>query len=121
LNEALKVLVVDDSRISRSMNRKLVEALGHEVIAEAVDGMDGIKKFEESAPDLILTDLEMPKLNGLDMIKKIRESGSSVKIVAISSIVNAQVIHKVMKLDAAIVKKPIKEEKFTATIMQLKG
>jgi len=113
---AKKVLIVDDSKFSRSNNRKIIEALGYEVIAEAVDGIDGIKKFKEFNPDLILTDIEMPNLDGIGMIKDIRSYNKDVKIIVISSVVNSQIIQEVIKLNASVVKKPIKESRLLNAI-----
>ncbi len=84
-----KVLIVDDSKFSRKNNRKILESLKYEVIAEAVDGLDGIAKFKEFSPDLILADIEMPNLDGIGMIKEIRTYDENIKIVVISSIVNS--------------------------------
>ena len=53
----------------------------------------------------------MPKLDGIEMIRKIRASGDNVKIIVVSSVVNSQVTQKVMKLKAFVIKKPIKEKK----------
>jgi len=114
-----KVLIVDDSKFARSSNRKLLESLDHEVIAEATNGLDGIAKFKEFTPSLIITDIEMPDLDGIGMIKKIREDDTNVKIVVISSIVNSQIIQEAVKLKAVIVKKPIKKNRLLNAIKLL--
>ena len=71
----MKVLVVDDSSFFR---RRIIEFLSSderiEVIGEAVDGMDAIEKTKELNPDVITMDIEMPKLDGISAVKKIRET-----------------------------------------------
>ena len=71
----IKVLVVDDSSFFR---RRITEFLSSdyriEVIGEAVDGMDAIEKTKELNPDVITMDIEMPKLDGISAVKKIRET-----------------------------------------------
>lgn len=71
----IKVLVVDDSSFFR---RRITEFLSSderiEVIGQAVDGMDAIEKTNELNPDVITMDIEMPKLDGISAVKKIRET-----------------------------------------------
>lgn len=71
----IKVLVVDDSSFFR---RRITEFLASderiEVIGQAVDGMDAIEKTKELNPDVITMDIEMPKLDGISAVKKIRET-----------------------------------------------
>ena len=116
-----KVLIVDDSKFSRSTNKKLLESLKYEVVGEAIDGLDGIKKFQELNPDLIITDIEMPNLDGISMIKEIRGDNNSVKIVVVSSIVNSQLIQEALALKASVIKKPIKEKNLIHAIELLEG
>lgn len=111
-----KVLIIDDSRFARDFLRKLLESLEYEVIGEAVDGVDGIQKFKELNPDLIISDIEMPKLDGISMIKEIRALDNDVKIVVVSSIVSSIVIQEVVKLKASVVKKPLKKEKLLSAL-----
>ena len=114
-----KVLVVDDSKFSRNVNIKLLKDLGYEVIGEAVDGLDGLEKFKELSPELIVTDLEMPNLDGLGMIKEIRSYNNDIEIVVVSSIVNTQTIQEIIRLKASVVRKPIKEKKLLNAIKLL--
>ena len=114
-----EVLIVDDSKFSRESLRKALESLGYEVIGEAVDGLDGLQKYEDLKPTLIVTDLEMPNMNGISMIKELRKKDPDVKIVVITSMVNAQVLQEVTKHRASIVRKPIKEERLLNAIKLL--
>lgn len=68
-----RILVVDDSPIIREIMGPLLARLGYEVL-EAVDGREGFARACEAEPDLVMTDLEMPVLDGLGLIRKIRES-----------------------------------------------
>ena len=114
-----KVLIVDDSKFSRDSIRKRLEALGYEVIGEAVDGVDGLQKYVELKPTLIVTDIEMPNLNGVSMIKELRKTDIEIKIVVVTSMVNAQVLQEVTKQKASVVKKPIKEQRLLSAIKLL--
>ena len=114
-----EVLVVDDSKFSRRVSKEILEKLNHKILGEAVDGVDGIAKFQELSPSLIVTDIEMPNLDGIGMIQKIRDLDSDVKIVVVTSVVNSQVIQEVKRLKISVVKKPINETKLQNAITLL--
>jgi YesN/AraC family two-component response regulator len=107
-----KVLVVDDSKISRKKVIELLTSLGYDDIVEAVDGVDGMEKHASLNPELILSDIEMPNMTGLEMVKKIRESDKDVKIIIASSIVNASIIKEALTYHVQVLKKPLKAERF---------
>ena len=65
------VLLVDDSKASRMIVGKVVKKLGHEVIGQAEDGEKGFEAYKELKPDLVLSDVEMPVLDGHGMVKKL--------------------------------------------------
>lgn len=78
-----RVLIIDDDPAAlRMMNRMLSEA-GHEVV-EAVDGVDGIRKFQSEKPDIVVTDVIMPQQEGIQTILNMRATGIKVGIIAIS-------------------------------------
>ncbi len=105
-----KVLIVDDSKFSRTTIKKALESIGgYEVVGEAIDGVDGVEQYETLQPDLIVADMEMPNLNGLEMIKRIRILSNDVKIVMVTSVANQHLLQDIKKLKTSIVKKPFKE------------
>ena len=65
-----KILLVDDSRTSRMIVGKIVKKLGHEVVGEAENGELGFEAFKNLAPDLVLSDIEMPVCDGYQMVEK---------------------------------------------------
>lgn len=68
---------------------------------------------------LIVDDLEMPNLDGIGMIKKIRSYNNDIKIIVVSSIVNTHVVQEAIRLKASVIKKPLRENKFLNTIKLL--
>ena len=68
-----KILIVDDSGSMRQMVNFTLTEEGFDV-AEAVDGQDGFDSLESANPDLIVTDINMPNMNGIDLIKAVRET-----------------------------------------------
>lgn len=67
------VLIVDDSSIMRKMIRNILTGIGIEKIFEAADGIEGLQKLRESDVDLVLTDWNMPRMNGLEFVRSIRK------------------------------------------------
>lgn len=68
-----KILVVDDSSSMRHLINFTLSQDGYDVV-EAIDGKDALSKLEDIAVDLIISDLNMPRLNGLDLIRNVRKS-----------------------------------------------
>ena len=67
-----KILVVDDSDDTREMMAKLLELESFTVVT-AEDGSSGLKLANDEQPDLIITDINMPNMNGIEMIKRLRQ------------------------------------------------
>jgi two-component system, chemotaxis family, chemotaxis protein CheY len=80
-----KILIVDDSRTSRKILRAILEENGHEIIAEAVNGEDGLNKFKEVQPDLITMDITMPIMDGIEALKQIREHDNNAKVIMVTA------------------------------------
>ena len=76
----MKILIVEDDANSRQLLKKFLIAKQHEV-AEAVDGADALKRFEEVQPDLVLLDVMMPKLDGWTVLERIRERSDAPVIM----------------------------------------
>ena len=83
--ERIKVLIVDDHRVVRDGLSKILESCNDiHVIGEAANGLDAIRKYTELKPDVILLDISMPKLGGLEVSRRIKKEDPSAKIVILS-------------------------------------
>ena len=80
-----RILIVDDSRTSRKILRNILEEAGNEVVAEGVDGADGVEKFKEFKPDITTLDITMPVMDGLEALKNIKSFDSNAKIIMITA------------------------------------
>lgn len=78
-----RILIIDDEPQIRSMLRLMLERGGYEV-AEAPDGVEGIRQYRENPADLIITDLIMPNKDGIGMIIALKKEFPQVKIIAMS-------------------------------------
>ena len=81
----MRVLVADDHSIVRRGVRRLLEAAGMTVVAEAVDGLETIHLCIHHRPDVVVLDLGMPKLNGFDVIARLRSVDDQPAIVVLSA------------------------------------
>jgi CheY-like chemotaxis protein len=78
-----RILIIDDESQIRSMLRLMLERVGYE-IAEAPDGVEGIRQYREKPADLIITDLIMPNKDGIGMIIDLKKEFPEIKIIAMS-------------------------------------
>jgi CheY-like chemotaxis protein len=81
----VKVLIADDDRLVRTMLADLLGELGHEVVA-AENGAEAVALCKREAPDVLVLDLLMPRLSGLDALKAMRQAGSTVPAILLTAI-----------------------------------
>lgn len=104
------------------MNQAFVTQLGYEVIGIAKNGAEGYAQYLALKPDIIISDIEMPELDGVGLVKKIRQidQDEETKIIMISAVANARVVQGLEKLKALIVQKPITQNIIANALKQLK-
>ncbi|MBU1706691.1 response regulator [bacterium] len=83
----LKVLVVDDEAIARNLLHRVNDYFGFETI-EAEDGQEGWKLFQEIEPDIVISDIYMPNMNGIQLLSCIKRSNSDSKVILITGFPN---------------------------------
>lgn len=82
---AVKVMITDDHSLIREGLKQLLELEGDfRVIAEACDGIDCMEKLKEQIPDVLLLDINMPRMNGLEVLQKIKDEKIDVKILVLT-------------------------------------
>ncbi len=82
---ATTVLIVDDHPSFRSSARALLAAEGFSVVGEAEDGEGGLRRARELRPDLVLLDVYLPDMTGLEVLRRLRSGGSPVDVIVISA------------------------------------
>jgi CheY-like chemotaxis protein len=89
-SSGVKVLIADDDRLVRTMLTDLLAELGHAVV-EADNGADAVALARREAPDLLILDLLMPRLSGLDALQALRAGGIRAPAVLLTAISDASV------------------------------
>ena len=81
----MKVLLVDDSKTMRNIQKGILTQLGYSELEEACDGLDAISKVGAFQPELLLVDWNMPNMDGLTFVKKLRASGNTSPIIMVTT------------------------------------
>lgn len=112
-----KVLIVDDSRTSRRFLSNMLMEAGHEVVAEAVDGEEGVRKYEELRPDIVTMDITMPKLDGIDAVSEIIKIDPEARIIMVTAAGQKSNIVEALKRGAAdFIQKPFESSAILSVI-----
>ena len=117
-----KVLLVDDSGLARRSTRRMLEQAGYEVV-EAEDGLSALERFAVEKPDVVLLDLVMKGMYGLDVLAKLREMDPAVKVIVVSADVQTSSRQMVQDGGAAgFINKPANADQVVQMVGQvLKG
>ena len=121
-NSPKHILVVDDDDMMREFVKELLK-INNFTITEANNGKAGLKEFRENTPDLVLTDIIMPEMEGISFIRELRSHNKEIPIIAMTGNVHGRMeefldISSQLGADA-ILRKPIKAKEFLDTIGRL--
>ena len=81
----MKIMLVDDSKTMRNIQKAVLAQLGHNDIVEACDGQDALSKALASKPDLMLVDWNMPNMDGLSFVKAFRQTNKATPIIMVTT------------------------------------
>ena len=117
----MKVLIADDDRTIRALLRDVLADMGHEVVA-AENGAEAVELCGTARPDIVILDFLMPKLSGLDALKRMRERGYAQPVVLLTAISDSSVreIAGAERPDA-ILEKPFKRKTIEKAIAKAAG
>jgi len=121
-NSAKHILVVDDDEMMRAFVKELLTINNYQ-ITEASNGKAGLKEFRENTPDLVITDIIMPEMEGISFIRELRSHNEDIPIIAMTGNVHGRMeefLDISAKLGAdEILRKPIKSQEFLDAIDKL--
>jgi two-component system chemotaxis response regulator CheY len=112
-----RVLIVDDAMFMRMTIKQMLEAHGHSVAGEAGDGIEAVKKFIECKPDVVLLDITMPEMNGVEALKRIKELDPDAKVVICSAMGQQAMVAQAIQYGAKdFIVKPFEEDRLIAAV-----
>ncbi len=119
---AKNILIVDDAAFMRMMIKDILTKNGYNVIAEAENGLKAIERYNETKPDLVLMDITMPEMDGLQALKKIKGADTSAKIIMCSAMgQQAMVIDSIQSGAKDFIVKPFQAERVLEAVKKAIG
>ena len=114
-----KILLVDDTIFIKLRMRSLLEKETYHVF-DADNGTDALESYSKNQPDLILLDITMPGISGMDVLKKIRETDTSTKIIMLSATSESALIQEAHELGGnGFLVKPVDDDKILSEIKKV--
>jgi len=115
-----RILVADDASFMRQMIREIVEMEGHEVVAEASDGIEAIDQFKNHHPDVVTMDIVMPRRSGIDAVKTIIEFDPTARVVMCSALGQETLVTEALQAGARdFIVKPFKPDSVVNTLKKV--
>ena len=81
----MKILLVDDSHTIRNLQKNVLAEIGQTDVAEAADGVEAFSKLSADRPDLMLIDWNMPNMDGITLVKKVRETDKALPMIMVTT------------------------------------
>jgi len=111
------IMLVDDIAFIKLVQKEVLEKEGYEIVADASDGVDAIEKYKKFKPDVVIMDITMPKLDGINAIKSILQIDPNARIVVCSAIGQHQLVIDAIKAGAKdFVIKPFEPQRLALAI-----
>ena len=120
MSNAIKILLVEDEELIRMEMQEILE-LEYENIEVACNGQEGLEKYKSFKPDIVVSDIQMPIMDGLEMIEKIQEYGDEVEYILITAFTEDKYLIQASKLSIQYyISKPIDINKLFDTLYKCK-
>jgi len=120
--QPIRYLIVDDSVFARKNLARMIESFGGQVAGEAGDGMSAIAEYDKTKPDIVLMDITMPQMEGIEAAEKIVKQHPEARVVMVSSVGYQENIVAALQRGARhFVQKPVKPEVLYEVIKYVLG
>ena len=117
-----KILVVDDAAFMRKVIKDTLSKAGYTDLHEAVDGADAVEKYNSLKPNLVLMDITMPNMDGLEALKAIRAADGGANVVMCSAMGQETMVIDAIRSGAKdFIVKPFKPERVLKTVTSIVG
>jgi len=115
-----RILVADDASFMRQIIREILESEGHEIVAEASDGMQAVEEWRKHRPDLVTMDIVMPRRSGIDSVRSIIAIEAGARIVMCSALGQETLVTEALQAGAVdFIVKPFKPDAVLATVRKV--
>lgn len=116
------ILIVDDAAFMRMMIKDILTKNGYEVIGEAENGGKALEKYKELSPDLVIMDITMPEVDGIQAVKDIKKVNADAKIIMCSAMgQQAMVIESIQAGAKDFIVKPFQAERVVEAVRKVLG
>jgi len=120
--QPVKYLIVDDSVFARKNLAKIIEGFGGKVAGEAGDGLTAITEYDRVTPDVVLMDITMPQMEGIEAAERIVRSHPDARIIMVSSVgYQENIVAALQKGARHFVQKPVKPEVLYEVVKYVMG
>ena len=117
-----RVLITDDTAFMRMTLRRLLEEHGYEVVGEAEDGEDAVRKYAELRPDIVTMDITMPKMDGITAIREILKLDPTARIIVCSAMGQKPMVIEALNAGAKdFLVKPFQPQRVLESIQKAGG
>lgn len=119
---SLKILVVDDALFMRNMLRGIFESAGHQVVGEAADGAEAVEQYRALRPDLVMMDIVMPNMTGIEALREITGADPDACVVMCSALGQDALVMEAVQAGARdFIVKPFKDAQVLETAARVTG
>ncbi len=94
------ILIIDDTEFDRNLLKSILLSAGYSICGTASSGLDGVSEYEKLKPGLVMLDLMMPDINGIEVLRRIRASDSNSKVLMCTSVNQNSMVELARKLGA---------------------
>ena len=119
---AKNILICDDAAFMRVMIKDILTKNGYEVVGEAENGIKAVEKYTETKPDLVMMDITMPEMDGIQALKKIRELDPKASVIMCSAMgQQAMVIESIQSGAKDFIVKPFQADRVLEAVRKVVG
>ncbi len=122
MSKDIRVMIVDDAKFMRLVLRRILTQAGYKVVGEAKDGIEAIEMYAEKRPDCVTLDIVMPRLNGIETVKRIMEFDPQARIIMVTALGQESFVLEAIKNGAReFIIKPFKNQEIVKAVMKTVG
>ena len=119
---AKNILICDDAAFMRMMIKDILTKNGYNVVGEAENGLKAVEKYSETKPDLVLMDITMPEMDGIQALKKIKEQDPGATVIMCSAMgQQAMVIESIQAGAKVFIVKPFQADRVIEAVKKVVG